>query len=117
MLAGPVLAQREGNVAFWSSPVATFMGGEGQTGSVETTALAAYAMLRARYDPQLSTAAMTYLIQTKDGAGTWYRTGSTESDNRYARDGLGSAAIPSQRLHFIEPEHGFVTARYKIELP
>lgn len=72
-----VLAQREGNAAFWSSQVATFMGGEGQTGSVETTALAAYAMLRARYDPQLSTAAMTYLIQTKDGAGTWYTTQAT----------------------------------------
>jgi hypothetical protein len=51
-----------------------------------------------------------------DGAGTWYRTGSTESDNRYARDGLGSAAVPSQRLHFIEPERGIVTARYKIHL-
>lgn len=71
------MAQRDGNAAYWSSQVATFMGGEGQTGSVETTALAAYAMLRARYDPQLSTAAMTYLIQTKDGAGTWYTTQAT----------------------------------------
>lgn len=71
------MAQREGNAAFWSSQVATFMGGEGQTGSVETTALAAYAMLRARYDPQLSTAALTYLVQTKDGAGTWYTTQAT----------------------------------------
>ncbi len=71
------LAQREGNAAFWSSQVATFMGGEGQTGSVETTALAAYAMLRARYDPQLSTAALTYLVQTKDSAGTWYTTQAT----------------------------------------
>ena len=52
-----------------------------------------------------------------DGSGTWYRTGSTESDNRYARDGLGSAATPSQRLHFVEPVRGIVTARYKIELP
>ncbi|GAP13432.1 large extracellular alpha-helical protein [Longilinea arvoryzae] len=74
-LAG--MAQRSGSQAFWSSQVATFMGGEGQTGSVETTALAAYAMLRARYDPQLSTAALTYLIQTKDNAGTWYTTQAT----------------------------------------
>ncbi|TLN26301.1 hypothetical protein FDZ74_02000, partial [bacterium] len=71
------LAQQEGNGVFWKSTVATFMGGEGQTGSVETTALAAYALLRARYDPQLSTAALTYLIQTKDGAGTWYTTQAT----------------------------------------
>ena len=52
-----------------------------------------------------------------DGSGAIYWTGSTESDNRYARDGLGSAATPSQRLHFIEPERGIVTGRYKIQLP
>jgi hypothetical protein len=51
-----------------------------------------------------------------DGSGCWYRTGSTESDNRYARDGLGSAAEPSQRLHFIDPSKGRVTAQYKILL-
>jgi len=51
-----------------------------------------------------------------DGDGAWYQTGSTESDNRYARDGLGSAAQPSQRLHFIDPERGRVTAQYKVWL-
>lgn len=51
-----------------------------------------------------------------DGEGAWYQTGSTESDNRYARNGLGSAAKPSQRLHFVDPERGRVTAQYKIWL-
>jgi hypothetical protein len=51
-----------------------------------------------------------------DGIGAWYQTGSTESDNRYARDGLGTSAHPSQRLHFINPELGVVTAQYKIRL-
>ena len=51
-----------------------------------------------------------------DGAGAWYQTGSTESDNRYARDGLGSSAQPSQRLHFIDPAKGIVTAQYKLLL-
>jgi hypothetical protein len=51
-----------------------------------------------------------------DGAGAWYQTGSTESDNRYARDSLGSAAEPSQRLHFVDPTRGRVTAQYKILL-
>lgn len=55
-------------------------------------------------------------MATADGSGSWYQTGSTESDNRYARDGLGSAAEPSQRLHFIDPEKGRVTAQYKILL-
>ena len=51
-----------------------------------------------------------------DGTGAWYQTGSTESDNRYARNGLGSAAHPSQRLHFIDPDKGRVTAQYKVWL-
>jgi hypothetical protein len=51
-----------------------------------------------------------------DGMGAWYQTGSTESDNRYARDGLGASAQPSQRLHFVDPEKGRVTAQYKIHL-
>jgi hypothetical protein len=51
-----------------------------------------------------------------DGIGAWFQTGSTESDNRYARDGMGVTARPSQRLHFVDPEAGRVTAVYKIWL-
>lgn len=51
-----------------------------------------------------------------DGDGAWYQTGSTESDNRYARNGLGSAAKPSQRIHFIDPNAGRVTAQFKVWL-
>lgn len=51
-----------------------------------------------------------------DGTGRWFRTGSTESDNRYARDGLGVKGLPSQRLHFIDPSRGRVTSQYQIEL-
>lgn len=51
-----------------------------------------------------------------DGDGAWYQTGSTESDNRYARYGLGSSAKPTQRLHFIDPAKARVTAQYKVWL-
>lgn len=51
-----------------------------------------------------------------DGASSWYLTGSTESDNRYARNGMGVRGEPSQRLHFIEPERGVVTSQYKVRL-
>jgi hypothetical protein len=51
-----------------------------------------------------------------NGLGAVYQTGSTESDNRYARDNLASSAIPSQRLHFIDPRKGRVSAQYKIML-
>lgn len=51
-----------------------------------------------------------------DGLGALYQTGSTESDNRYARETMASSATPSQRLHFIDPTAGRVTAQYRIML-
>jgi hypothetical protein len=51
-----------------------------------------------------------------NGQGAVYQTGSTESDNRYAGVMLAASATPSQRLHFIDPEKGRVTAAYKIWL-
>jgi hypothetical protein len=49
-----------------------------------------------------------------DGRGNLYQTGSIESDNRYARDNLAVTATPSQRLHFIDPRKGRVTAQYQV---
>lgn len=51
-----------------------------------------------------------------DGLGAIYWTGSTESDNRYARDSMAASGIPSQRLHFIDPAGGRVTAAYQVWL-
>jgi hypothetical protein len=65
------------NTATWSSGVATFMGSEGQIGSIETTALAALAFLRADSHPELANAALTALVQNKDSFGTWYSTQAT----------------------------------------
>jgi hypothetical protein len=49
-----------------------------------------------------------------NGRGAVYQTGSTESDNRYARDTMAASAIPSQRIHFIDPKAGRVTSQYKV---
>lgn len=51
-----------------------------------------------------------------NGLGSVYQTGSTESDNRYAGVMLAATATPSQRLHFIDPIKGRVTAGYKVWL-
>lgn len=51
-----------------------------------------------------------------DGLGAIYRTGAPESDNRYARDQMAASATPTQRLHFVDPRRGRVTAQYKVEL-
>jgi hypothetical protein len=51
-----------------------------------------------------------------NGFGQVYQTGSTESDNRYAQIGLASMAVPSQRMHLIDPIKGRVIAEHKIWL-
>jgi hypothetical protein len=71
------MAQIEGNGAYWKSGIATFMGATGDTGSIETTALAAYAFLRAEQHTDLANQALTYLIQQKDSYGTWHSTQAT----------------------------------------
>jgi hypothetical protein len=43
-------------------------------------------------------------------------TGSPESSNLFAEISLAAKSVPSQRLHFIDPEHGRVTAEYVIWL-
>jgi len=71
------MAIREGNGAYWQSGVATFMGSQGKTGSIETTALATLAFLHAKSFPELGNAGLTYLVQQKDSFGTWYSTQAT----------------------------------------
>jgi hypothetical protein len=51
-----------------------------------------------------------------DGLGAIYWTGSTESDNRYASESMAVSGEPSQRLHFVDPEKGRVTASYQVWL-
>ena len=70
-------ARLDGSSASWQSSVATFMGSEGQTASVETTALAALALLRSDQHPDLANSALTFLVRQKDSFGTWYSTQST----------------------------------------
>ena len=54
--------------------------------------------------------------QPIQGKGKIYWTGSTESDNSYARDSMAEGGDPSQRLHFIDPEKGRVTSRHQVWL-
>ena len=54
-------------------------------------------------------------IELPDG-GSYFQTGSPESDNRYARDSMAATSRPTQRLHFVDPKAGRVTAQYKVDL-
>ena len=50
------------------------------------------------------------------GKGCVYMTASPESDNRYAGVLMAATATPSQRLHFVSPHRGHVTAQYRVLL-
>lgn len=51
-----------------------------------------------------------------DGVGALYVTGAPESDNRYAKVMMASGGGVSQRLHFVDPVAGLVTAQFKVRL-
>jgi hypothetical protein len=67
----------EGDAVYWNIGGASFMGASGQSGSQETTALAAIAMMRAGAHPDAVSGALAYLIQAKDSWGTWSTTQAT----------------------------------------
>jgi hypothetical protein len=64
-------------VVFWKSQGASFMGATGDSGSLETTALAAMALIKTKSHPDAVSGALTYLIKGKDSWGTWQTTQAT----------------------------------------
>lgn len=53
---------------------------------------------------------------TMANGGRVYMTPSTESGSEYAREFMGAHGRPGQRLHFIDPDAGLVTAVYMLHL-
>ena len=53
---------------------------------------------------------------TMANGGRVFVTGSPESDNEYAREFVAATSHPSQRLHFVDPAKGRVTAEYLLWL-
>jgi len=71
------MAIQDGDVAYWTTEVASFMGATGESGSLEATALAAIALMQARAHADLVGGALGYLVQAKDSWGTWDTTQAT----------------------------------------
>jgi uncharacterized protein YfaS (alpha-2-macroglobulin family) len=71
------LAEKHGEAVTWPSSIATFMGSTGPTGSIETTALATLALLRANVHTDIANGGLLALVQSKDPSGTWYTTQAT----------------------------------------
>lgn len=51
---------------------------------------------------------------TLPDGGSVFLTGSIESGNEYAASAMGATGVPQQRLHFIDPSRGRVTAEYRV---
>jgi len=58
----------------------------------------------------------THMTLTLPGGGHMYGTGSTESDNAYAAEFVAARGRPSQRLAFVDPRKGRITAEYQVYL-
>jgi uncharacterized protein YfaS (alpha-2-macroglobulin family) len=71
------MATREDDLVYWEAGRPTYMGGQGVTGDLETTASAALALLRAGRHPDLANAALLFLVRNKDSFGTWQTTSAT----------------------------------------
>jgi uncharacterized protein YfaS (alpha-2-macroglobulin family) len=67
----------EDDVVYWPISGSSFMGAAGESGGLETTALAAIALMRANAHPEAVSGALAYLIQGKDAWGTWSTTQAT----------------------------------------
>ncbi len=85
--AGPYLERLEatshrsadGKLAWWEAGVdrRTTFYGAGLSGHIETTALAALAMIEGRTSPATVRAALAWLIAQKDASGAWHSTQAT----------------------------------------
>jgi hypothetical protein len=58
----------------------------------------------------------TPMTLTMANGGRVFVTGSPESHNEYAREFIAATSTPSQRLHFVDPGKGRVTAEYNVWL-
>jgi uncharacterized protein YfaS (alpha-2-macroglobulin family) len=69
----------DGKLAWWDSGAGrrTLFYGAGESGSIETTALAALAMIEGRASPATIRGALAWLVAQKDACGTWHSTQAT----------------------------------------
>src|SRR5262249_14805155 len=72
-------ASAGGKFVWWEQPAGaqTTFYGSGRAGSIETTALAALAKIKAAYEPRTRPRALAWLAAQKDATGTWQSTQAT----------------------------------------
>ncbi len=71
------VATVEEKTAYWKSQAPTVTSAQNGAADLETTALAAYALVKSGRRVDLTNKALTYLIRSKDSFGTWQTTQAT----------------------------------------
>jgi len=70
--------KKEGkDTVYWESQLESITFSTGISSTIETTAMVAYAMLKSEEYPDVANKCITFLIQNKDGYGTWHSTQPT----------------------------------------
>ena len=79
------------NVCWWEQPAGgrTMFHGAGLSAQVETTALAALALIQGKRHPEASRGALRWLVSKKDPRGTWHSTQATVLSLRALLAGTG----------------------------
>jgi len=67
----------EGDMTYWEAGVKSFCFSEGKTANLETTGMAAIALMEYGRFPNVVKGALNYIVRGKDPNGTWYSTQAT----------------------------------------
>lgn len=89
----------DGRHYHWGQPPGgqTLFHGAGVAGRVESTALAAMALLEAKRHPQVAQGALAWLVTKKDAHGTWHSTQSTVMALKALLAGTNAASNAKER--------------------
>jgi predicted transcriptional regulator len=86
------LAIVEGDAMHWESEIPSFTHARDKSADIETTALAAYALIRYGKRADATSQVLNYLIESKDPYGRWYTTQGTILALRALLASLGTTA-------------------------
>lgn len=109
------LKKTDGKLCWWEQPEGSArpFHGNGQAGSIETTAMATLAMLTAQQHAATTRGALAWLVANKDPSGTWFSTQSTVLALQALILGT-SAGEETKERHFVVKANDVVVQELKI---
>jgi uncharacterized protein YfaS (alpha-2-macroglobulin family) len=100
------MKQSEKEFVHWTSASQGVTYSQGNVLGIETTALAAYALLKAQIHTETAHKALAWLISQKDSCGTWHSTQATVHAMRALLAGTGPSAAVEGETHVTVAANG-----------